>query len=109
MLFRSVIEHTGEKTWERSVRSLASGGRLVTCGATSGHQGLTDLRFVFSKRLSLMGSYMGSRADLLAATPHFLAGRLRTHVHAALPVEKAAEAHRMMEASEHFGKIVLTL
>lgn len=104
-----VIEHTGEKTWERSVQSLAHRGRLVTCGATSGPKGATDLRFLFSKHLSLLGSYMGSRADLLAAAPHFFAGRLRTEVHAALPLERAADAHRMMEASEHFGKIVLTV
>jgi len=104
-----VIEHTGGKTWERSLQSLTHRGRLVTCGATSGPEGATDLRFVFSKHLSLMGSYMGSRADLLAAAPHFFAGRLRTHVHAALPMEAAAEAHRVMEASEHFGKIVLTV
>lgn len=104
-----VIEHTGEKTWERSIQSLAYRGRLVTCGNTSGYNGKTDLRFVFSKHLNLMGSYMGSRADLLAAAPHFFAGRLRTHVHATLPLEHAAEAHRMMEASEHFGKIVLSV
>lgn len=104
-----VIEHTGEKTWERSIQSLAYRGRLVTCGNTSGYDGKTDLRFVFSKHLNLMGSYMGSKADLLAAVPHFFAGRLRTHVHATLPLERAAEAHRMMEASEHFGKIVLSV
>ena len=104
-----VIEHTGEKTWERSVQSLTHRGRLVTCGATSGPSGATDLRFLFAKHLSLMGSYMGSRADLLAASPHFFAGRLKAHVHKALPLERAAEAHRMMEASEHFGKIVLTV
>jgi NADPH:quinone reductase-like Zn-dependent oxidoreductase len=104
-----VIEHTGEKTWERSVLSLAHRGRLVTCGATSGPKGMTDLRFVFAKHLSLMGSYMGSRADLLAASPHFFAGRLKTLVHATLPLERAADAHRMMEASEHFGKIVLAV
>jgi NADPH:quinone reductase-like Zn-dependent oxidoreductase len=61
------------------------------------------------KHLSLMGSYMGSRADLLAAAPHFFAGRLRTHVHATLPLAQAIEAHRMMGASEHFGKLVLTV
>jgi NADPH:quinone reductase-like Zn-dependent oxidoreductase len=70
---------------------------------------MTDLRFVFAKHLSLMGSYMGSRADLLAASPHFFAGRLKTLVHATLPLERAADAHRMMEASEHFGKIVLAV
>jgi NADPH:quinone reductase-like Zn-dependent oxidoreductase len=104
-----VIEHTGEKTWERSIQSLAHRGRLVICGATSGPKGSTDLRFVFAKHLSLMGSYMGSRADLLAAAPHFFAGRLKTFVHVALPLDEAREAHRIMEASEHFGKIVLTV
>lgn len=104
-----VIEHTGEKTWDRSVQALGYSGRLVTCGATSGSNGVTDLRFVFVKHLSLMGSYMGSRADLLAAAPHFFAGRLKTLVHESLPLERAADAHRMMEASEHFGKIVLTV
>jgi NADPH:quinone reductase-like Zn-dependent oxidoreductase len=104
-----VIEHTGGKTWERSVQSLTHRGRLVTCGATSGPTGATDLRFLFAKHLSLMGSYMGSRADLLAAAPHFFAGRLKTHVHATLPLAQAIGAHRMMEASEHFGKIVLTV
>ena len=103
-----VVEHTGEKTWERSIQSLTYRGRLVTCGATSGPNGSTDLRFVFAKRLSLLGSFMGSRADLLAAAPHFFAGRLKTMVHAAMPLDRASEAHRMMEASEHFGKIVLT-
>ncbi len=104
-----VIEHTGEKTWERSIQSLAHRGRLVTCGATSGPKGATDLRFVFAKHLSLMGSYMGSRADLLAAAAPFFVGKLKTHVHATMPLERAAAAHRMMEASEHFGKIVLTV
>jgi NADPH:quinone reductase-like Zn-dependent oxidoreductase len=104
-----VIEHTGEKTWERSILSLAHRGRLVSCGATSGPRGLTDLRFLFAKHLNLMGSYMGSRADLRAAVPHFFAGRLKTHVHIALPLDRAAEAHRMMAASEHFGKIVLNV
>lgn len=102
-----VIEHTGAKTWERSVQSLAHRGRLVTCGATSGPLGQTDLRFLFAKHLSLLGSYMGSRADLLAAAEHFRAGRLKAIVHKTFPLTDAREAHRTMEASEHFGKLVL--
>lgn len=104
-----VIEHTGEKTWERSLQSMAHRGRLVTCGDTSGRNGVTDLRLVFAKQLSLMGSFMGSRADLLAAAPHLFAGRLKTLVHTTVPLERVADAHRMMEASEHFGKIVLSV
>jgi NADPH:quinone reductase-like Zn-dependent oxidoreductase len=104
-----VIEHVGEATWERSLLSLAHRGRLVTCGATSGPNGRTELRYVFSKQLTLMGSYMGSKAELLAAASHFFAGRLRPVVHAVLPLAEARRAHEMMEASQHFGKIVLTV
>lgn len=102
-----VIEHVGRATWERSVLSLAHRGRLVTCGATTGADAVTELRHLFSKQLSLLGSYMGSKAELLEAAPHFFAGRLRPIVHAVLPLAEAARAHAMMEASEHFGKIVL--
>jgi NADPH:quinone reductase-like Zn-dependent oxidoreductase len=103
-----VIEHVGEATWERSVQCLAHRGRLVTCGATTGPEGRTDLRFLFSKQLSLLGSYMGSKAELLQAAPLFFAGTLRTVVHETLPLGDARRAHEMMEASQHFGKVVLT-
>lgn len=102
-----VVEHVGQATWERSVMSLAHRGRLVTCGATTGPQGATDLRFVFSRQLTLMGSYMGSKAELLEAAPHFFAGRLRPVVHTVLPLAEARRAHEVMEASEHFGKVLL--
>jgi len=102
-----VIEHVGEATWERSIQCLAHRGRLVTCGATTGPLGRTELRYLFSKQLSLLGSYMGSKAELLAAAPLFFAGLLRTVVHEAMPLADARRAHEMMESSQHFGKIVL--
>jgi len=102
-----VVEHVGEATWERSILALAARGRLVTCGATSGAQGRTELRHLFARQLSIFGSYMGSKADLLDAAALFFAGRLRSVVHAVLPLAEARRAHEMMEASEHFGKIVL--
>jgi NADPH:quinone reductase-like Zn-dependent oxidoreductase len=102
-----VVEHVGEATWERSILALAHRGRLVTCGATTGARGATELRHLFAKQLTLLGSYMGSKADLLDAAPLFFAGRLRPVVHAVLPLAEARRAHEMMEASEHFGKIVL--
>jgi len=102
-----VVEHVGQATWPRSILSLAHRGRLVTCGATTGPQGETELRYLFSKQLSLLGSYMGSKADLLAAASHFFAGRLRAVVHDVLPLTEARRAHVTMETSAHFGKIVL--
>lgn len=104
-----VIEHVGEATWEKSILALAQRGRLVTCGATTGPNGRTELRHLFSKQLTLMGSYMGSKAELLEAAPHFFAGRLRPAVHEVLPLAEARRAHEIMEASEHFGKIVLAV
>ena len=102
-----VVEHVGEATWDRSVRALANGGRLVTCGATTGHTAALDLRHLFARQLSLLGSYMGSRADLLEATPHFFEGRLKPVIDTVFPLEDAAEAQRRLEAGEQFGKIVL--
>jgi NADPH:quinone reductase-like Zn-dependent oxidoreductase len=104
-----VFEHVGAATWERSVQALAHRGRLVTCGATTGPGGATEIRYVFSKQLSVLGSYMGSKAELLEAAEHFFAGRLRSVVHQVLPLAQARRAHEMMEASEHFGKIVLAV
>jgi NADPH:quinone reductase-like Zn-dependent oxidoreductase len=102
-----VVEHVGQATWERSVLSLAHRGRLVTCGATTGAAGATPLLHVFSKQLSLLGSYMGSKAELIEAASFYFAHRLRPVVHAVLPLAEAARAHEMMEKSQHFGKIVL--
>ncbi len=104
-----VVEHTGEQTWERSILALATRGRLVTCGATTGPWGKTELRHLFARQLSLLGSYMGSKGELLDAASLFFAGRFRSVVHAVLPLGEARRAHEMMERSEHFGKIVLTV
>ena len=87
--------------------ALARRGRLVTCGATSGPNAVTELRYVFSRQLTLLGSYMGSKADLLEVARFFFEGKLRPVVHASLPLAEAGRAHEMLEASEHFGKIVL--
>lgn len=102
-----VIEHTGAATWERSLLSLAHRGRLVTCGATTGPEAKTELRHLFAKQLSLLGSYMGSKADLLDVARLFFEGAVRPVVHEVLPLEDARRAHETMEASRHFGKIVL--
>jgi NADPH:quinone reductase-like Zn-dependent oxidoreductase len=103
-----VVEHVGEATWDRSVRALANGGRLVTCGATTGHQAALDLRHLFARQLQLLGCYMGAKPELLAAAPHFFANRLRPVVDEVFTFDRAAEAHQLLEEKRHFGKIVLT-
>lgn len=104
----AVFEHTGEATWEKSVRSLVRGGRLVTCGATSGHQGNIDIRYLFSKQISLLGSYMGSKHELVNMLKFFEDGSLKAVVDRVLPLEQAADAHRAIQERAQFGKVVLT-
>jgi NADPH:quinone reductase-like Zn-dependent oxidoreductase len=102
-----VFEHTGEATWDKSVRSLVRGGRLVTCGATSGFNGALDIRYLFSRQISLVGSYMGAKAELLEVLKLVEAGRLKAVVDRVLPLEQAADAHRALENRAQFGKVVL--
>jgi NADPH:quinone reductase-like Zn-dependent oxidoreductase len=104
-----VIEHVGVATWERSVRCLARGGRLVTCGATTGHDAKLDLRHLFARQLSFIGSYMGGKPELLRASDLFFAGRFSPVVDRTFPLAQAADAHRHLEASGQFGKIVLEI
>lgn len=102
-----VVEHVGEASWEQSLRALAPGGTLVTCGATTGHKAAIDLRFLFSRQLSLLGSYMGRRADLDTVMSFIAEGRLRPVVDRIFPWTEAAAAHRYLEAKQQFGKVVL--
>ena len=102
-----VIEHVGTATWQRSLKCLARGGRLVTCGATTGHQAEIDLRFLFSRQYSLIGSYMGTKAELLRAAQFFFSGELKPAVDRVFPLAEAAAAQSHLEESRHFGKVVL--
>ena len=102
-----VIEHVGEATWAKSVRSLARGGRLVTCGATTGGHGALDLRALFGKQLSILGSYMGTKGELLRVARFFFAGQVKPVVDCTFPLADAASAQRRLEESGQFGKIVL--
>lgn len=102
-----VVEHVGAVTWASSLRSLARRGRLVTCGATTGHQVGLDLRPLFAKQLSVFGSYVGTKGELLDVARFFFSGELNPVVDRTFPLAEAADAQRRLEASEHFGKIVL--
>jgi NADPH:quinone reductase-like Zn-dependent oxidoreductase len=102
-----VIEHVGEATWPAALRSLARGGRLVTCGATTGWNGAIDLRVLFVKQLSILGSFMGTKGELLRAARFFFAGQIKPVIDRTFPLAEAAAAQRRLEASDQFGKIVL--
>lgn len=102
-----VFEHVGTATWEESVASLALGGRLVTCGNTTGYDAKLDLRFLFSRQLSLLGSYMGKKSELQTVMKLVAAGRLKPVVDRVFPLEEAVAAHKYLESSSQFGKVVL--
>jgi NADPH:quinone reductase-like Zn-dependent oxidoreductase len=102
-----VIEHVGQATWPKSVRALARGGRLVTCGATTGREGALDLRALFAKQLTILGSYMGTKGELLRAARFFFTGQLTPAIDRTYPLADAAAAQQRMEESGQFGKIVL--
>jgi NADPH:quinone reductase-like Zn-dependent oxidoreductase len=102
-----VVEHTGAATWPGSIASLKTGGRLVTCGATSGYDGHTDLRQVFYRHLNILGSFMGSKAELLEAMKFVEQGKIRGVVDRVLPLSEARLAHELIENRAQFGKVVL--
>jgi NADPH:quinone reductase-like Zn-dependent oxidoreductase len=102
-----VIEHVGAPTFATSLRALRKGGRLVTCGATAGSEISLDLKPVFFKSLSILGSTMGSRGSLLRVLELVEQGRLHPIVDRVLPLSQVADAHRALEDRAAFGKIVL--
>jgi NADPH:quinone reductase-like Zn-dependent oxidoreductase len=102
-----VFEHVGTATWDDSLASLAAGGRLVTCGATTGYDAKVDLRFLFSRQLSLLGSYMGTKSELQTVMKLVAAGKLKPIVDRIFPLAEAAAAHAYLESSSQFGKVVL--
>jgi len=104
-----VIEHVGEATWSKSVRVLARGGRVVTCGATTGSNGGLDLTALFAKQLSILGSYMGTKGELLRAARLFFAGQLKPVIDRTFTLAEAAAAQQRLEESGQFGKIVLAV
>ena len=102
-----VFEHVGTATWDDSLASLAPSGRLVTCGATTGYDAKVDLRFLFSRQLSLLGSYMGTKGELHTVMKLVAAGRLKPVVDRVFPLAEAAAAHAYLESGHQFGKVVL--
>lgn len=102
-----VFEHVGTATWTHSYMSLGTGGRLVTCGVTTGYDAQLDLRYLFSKNLSLIGSFMGRKDELIKALEFVNRGLLHPVVDRVFPLAEARAAHEHLEKREQFGKVVL--
>ena len=104
-----VIEHIGPEVWESCLASLAKGGRLVTCGATTGAEVKLDLRYVYSRQLTIKGSYMGTRAEFVKAAELVSTGKLKPVIDRTYPLREARAAQEQMLSRKFFGKIVLTV
>lgn len=102
-----VFEHVGKALWSESLLCLKWGGVLVTCGATSGYEVSTDLRQIFFRQLQVLGSTMGSRGSQFEILRRVEQGQLNPVLDRTLPLSQAKEAHRLLEAGQQFGKIVL--
>ncbi len=102
-----VFEHTGAETWSGSIASLKSGGRLVTCGATSGFDAHTDIRQIFYRQLTVLGSFMGAKAELIEAMKFVESGAIRAVIDQSMPLAEARRAHELIEHRAQFGKLVL--
>lgn len=104
-----VVETTGERTWMSSLRSASRGGRIVTCGATTGPNPAEEIRLIFWNQLSILGSTMGSRADWQALVGAVTDWGLRPVIDSVRPLSEGRRAFERMAAGEQFGKIVLSV
>ena len=102
-----VVEHVGPASFKESLMSLATGGTLVTCGATTGPEAAVELRYIFSKELTIKGAYIGTSAEFRDLVAEFAAGRLKSTIDSVFPVSDARKALEHLVSRESFGKIIL--
>lgn len=102
-----IVDHTGSDYFESLVKICAWGGRIVTCGASSGFDARIDLRHIFYRQISILGSTMGSRATLFTIIRLLREKKLKPVLHKVFPLEKASEAHALLESRSITGKLVL--
>ena len=104
-----VIENVGEAVWASALKSLVRGGRLVTCGATTGDNPGADLRRVFIRQLQIFGSTLGTRAEFQGLLAFVEAKGLKPHIESAYPLENLHAALDHLESGEQFGKIGISI
>jgi NADPH:quinone reductase-like Zn-dependent oxidoreductase len=102
-----VVDYIGKETWPKSLQCLRRGGRLVTCGATSGYDPAEDLRQIFFRQLEILGCTMGNYKELQDALRLLFLGQVRPVIDSVLPMSEVAQAHLKLETRQAFGKIVL--
>ena len=101
-----MFEHSGQDTWPTSVAALRWGGRLVVCGASTGYEAVTDLRFLWNKQQNLMGSHLASKAELQAALRAVEGGHIKPVIDHVFPLSEVPKAQQLMEDLKVQGKLV---
>ncbi len=104
-----VMDHVGEQTFSKSIECLRKGGKLVFFGTTTGSKANIDIRYLFVREIELIGIYMGPSSDLLKISELFERGLLKPVVDKVFPLSQAHKAHEYLEASKHFGKVILKI
>ncbi len=102
-----VVDSVGQKTWMTSLKAVRRGGRIVTCGATTGPNPSEEIRLIYWKQISILGSTMANDREFRALLATVASGRLAPRIDRVLPLSRAAEAYRLLEEGRQFGKIVL--
>lgn len=104
---KAVIDHVGAKTWPIDIEVLSYGGRLVVCGQTSGPEAVVNVPSVYGKELQILGTYMGTKSQLIRMHKFMKSKKIRPIIDSVFSLRDASFAHKRMESSSHFGKIVL--
>jgi NADPH:quinone reductase-like Zn-dependent oxidoreductase len=102
-----IVEHVGQAVWDACFESLATYGRLVTCGVTSGEEVKLNLRLLYGRQRTLLGSFMGGKGELMDALKLIGEGKLKAVIDSSFPLKDAAAAQKKMESRDFFGKILL--
>lgn len=102
-----VFEHVGPAVWDKCIAAMAKAGRLVTCGATTGANVQLNVTLLFGRQQSLLGSFMGTKSDLLEVLPFFSQKKLKPVVDSVFPLKDTAAAHERLESRGQFGKVVV--
>jgi alcohol dehydrogenase len=103
-----VVNFTGGDTWVKSLKVLNLGGRLLTCGATAGYDPKTDIRYIWTREISIIGSDGWRKEDLISLLEAVRSGEITAVVDRVLPLEEIREGHRLLEEREVFGKVIIT-
>ncbi len=102
-----IVDYTGKETWPKSILACKKGGRILTCGATTGFEAVTDLRYVWAREMTILGSNGWEREDLETLLKLVEEKKIKPIIDRVLPLEEIQEAHRLIEEREIFGKIIM--